>query len=114
MHIANKENTEGQEAVPGVSIWWLISEKSGAPNFEMRYFEVRPGMSTPHHSHEWEHEVFVVAGSGLVHWGGRDHSVQPGDAIYIEPRAEHHLRNPGPETFGFICVVPKGTRTCAR
>ena len=54
------------EGAKGVKIRWLIGEQDGAPNFAMRHFEVAPGGHTPHHSHDWEHEVFVLSGRGKV------------------------------------------------
>ncbi len=45
---------------------WLIGQPDGAPNFAMRQFEVAPGGYTPKHSHPYEHEVFVLEGSGVV------------------------------------------------
>jgi len=39
----------------------VIGPKQGAPTFVMRVIEIPPGVST-YHSHDWEHEVFVLAG----------------------------------------------------
>ncbi len=50
----------------GTSVRWLITEKDGAEHFAMRLFEMNPGGQSPHHSHEWEHEVFVLEGECLV------------------------------------------------
>ena len=50
----------------GVAMRWVIAKNDGAPNFAMRVVEVQPGGSTPHHQHEWEHEVFVIEGQGVV------------------------------------------------
>ena len=43
---------------------WLITEDIGAINFAMRLFEMEPGGYSPLHSHPWEHEVYVLSGSG--------------------------------------------------
>jgi len=34
--------------------------------FAMRMFEVEAGGHTPFHSHDWEHEVFVLHGTGAL------------------------------------------------
>ncbi len=50
----------------GVEMRPLITERDGAPHFAMRLFTLDPGGHTPYHSHEWEHEVYILAGSGAV------------------------------------------------
>jgi mannose-6-phosphate isomerase-like protein (cupin superfamily) len=32
--------------------------------------------------------------------------VQPGNAVFIPESEEHQLRNPGPESFVVVCLVP--------
>ena len=55
----------------GNRIYWMLTSEVGAPNFELRYIEIPPGGRSNHGSHPHEHEVFVVAGQGLVmHPGG--------------------------------------------
>ena len=50
----------------GIRFYPMITEKDGAPNFAMRLFEIRPSGHTPKHTHGWEHEVVITAGSGFV------------------------------------------------
>ena len=40
----------------------LITKAEGAPRFAMRVFTLEPAGHTPYHAHEWEHEVYVLAG----------------------------------------------------
>ena len=54
------------DGAPGVTIRWVINEKTGAPNFAMRVFEVRPGAATPYHRHWYEQEMFILEGTGLA------------------------------------------------
>ena len=90
----------------GVSIRWLITDKDGAPNFSMRHFEVAPGGSTPHHSHAWEHEVYIVGGVGVVVGPEGEEPVAAGDFVFVPPEEKHCFRNPGAETLNFICLIP--------
>ena len=55
-----------EQGAEGVRIRWIISQADGAPNFAMRHFEIAPGGHTPHHAHDWEHEVFILTGRGNV------------------------------------------------
>jgi quercetin dioxygenase-like cupin family protein len=96
----------GEADAQGVVIRWVISEQDGAPNFSMRVITVEPGGHTPHHGHPWEHEVFVLSGSGKVVQVGGEKSCRPGDVIYISPGETHQFRNPFSDPLEFICLIP--------
>lgn len=85
----------------------LIGPRDGAPNFVMRLFTLKPGASTPYHTHPWEHEIFVVEGEiEVVQKDGRI-KVSQGAFIYVEPNEEHQFRNTSEKEASFICVIPK-------
>ena len=90
----------------GVSMKILLSEKDGAPTAVMRVFDVSPGGYTPFHTHDWEHEVFVLQGKGVVMEGGKEHILEKGTFVLVEPGEEHQFINRGDEVLRFICVVP--------
>lgn len=93
--------------IEGVTIRWMVGRKDGAPNFAMRIIEVEPGKQTPFHSHDYEHEVFIVNGRGVIRDGnGEERSIQPGSVAYIAPNEEHGFYNLGEDVMRFICVVP--------
>lgn len=98
------DDVEG-EAV-GVKIRWLIDEKSGAPNFAMRHFEVAPGGHTPLHSHAWEHEVFGLSGEGVVVGADGEKPFRAGDFVFMPPGEKHQFRNTGSDSLTMICIVP--------
>ncbi len=95
-----------EHGVEGVTARWPIREEDGAPHFAMRIFDVEPGVKTPHHAHWWEHEVYVMAGKGVVESGGQRVDVQEGMVVYIPGGEEHHLENAGDDTFRFMCLIP--------
>ena len=70
MKVNRSEQIESQEVsmegATGCSVRWLINQTDGAPNFAMRQFVVDPAGHTPKHSHPYEHEVYVLAGNGVV------------------------------------------------
>ena len=69
-------------------------------------FDVEPGGNTPLHSHDYEHEIFVLAGAGEVTEGSVVFSLQPGSVALIQPNVPHQFRNCGTEIFRFICLIP--------
>lgn len=94
------------EGVQGVSMRLLVGRADGAPNFAMRHFTVEPGGHTPHHSHNYEHEVFIVEGSARVEQDGQSEDVRAGDVIFVRPNAVHQFVNTGSAPLKFLCMVP--------
>jgi quercetin dioxygenase-like cupin family protein len=96
--------------MPGVSatdMQMLLGPEDGCPNFAMRKFTVHPGGHTPHHQHDFEHEVLVLAGHGLaVMPDGSHRTLSPGDAAYVPAHQMHQFQNTGDVDFEFICLVP--------
>ena len=92
----------------GVSVRYLIVEEFGAPNFEMRYFELQKGGKTSLDRHGYEHEVFILKGRGKLLLNGKEYDLRPNDAVLIEPWEEHQFIQIGEQPFGFLCVVPNG------
>jgi quercetin dioxygenase-like cupin family protein len=90
----------------GVEKRVVIGPKQGAPTFVMRVFDLPPGTSSPFHSHDWEHEVFVLSGKGVAVAENGETSVEPDDAIFVPPHEKHCFKNTGQDTFRFMCLVP--------
>jgi quercetin dioxygenase-like cupin family protein len=96
------------EGVPdGVCVREMITARDGAPNFSLRVFDVEPGTSTPFHRHEWEHEVFILAGTGKVRSAeDKETPFRPGDSVFIAPNEQHCFVADTGAPVRFICVVP--------
>lgn len=95
--------TEGAEKV---KVRWLISKRDGAPNFAMRLFEVGPGGTSPLHAHDWEHEVFILEGSGELEFEGDRRPFSGGYFVFVPPGREHRFVNTGDSVMRFLCLVP--------
>jgi len=94
------------DELPGVVKREVINADDGAPNFCMRVFEVEPGRRTPLHSHEWEHEVFVLSGRGVVRGEQGETQIAKDSVVFVPPNERHRFMNDGDETLRFICVIP--------
>lgn len=114
MKVARLESIEAapvsMEGATGCQMRCLIGEPDGAPSFSMRQFDVAPGGHTPHHSHAYEHEVFVLEGNGVVLEGAQEHPIGPGSVVYVPPGQEHQFRNTGPGSLRFLCLIPHPLR----
>lgn len=94
------------DGVKDVTMRLLVGRDDGAPTFAMRHFTVQPGGHTPHHSHNYEHEVYVVAGRGTVEEDGALHEIGAGDSLFVRPNVVHQFVNTGDEPLKFLCFVP--------
>lgn len=89
-----------------VTMRLMVGRTDGAPNFAMRHFTVESGGHTPRHSHDYEHEVYVVSGTARVEQDGEFQELGSGDVVYIQPGKVHQFTNTGDGPFAFLCMVP--------
>ncbi len=99
------------DGVKGVKMAIMVGREDGAPNFSLRQFIVEPGGHSPRHSHDYEHEVFIVEGSGTVLLNGKEQPIKAGDVVYVPADHEHQFRAAGasptsPGGMKFLCLVP--------
>lgn len=99
------ENIE-EAGAEGIKVRWLIKEQDGAPNFAMRYFEIEPKGHSPLHSHNWEHEVYILEGSCQVTCDGKKSSASADYVVFVPPNAKHQFANVGRSMLKFLCLVP--------
>jgi quercetin dioxygenase-like cupin family protein len=92
--------------VRGVTMAMMVGREHGAPNFSLRQFRVEPGGNTPRHSHDYEHEVFIVSGSGTVLLEGIERQVRAGDVVFVPADQEHQFRADERSGLRFLCLVP--------
>lgn len=89
----------------GLTVRWVINASQGATNFAMRVFELRPGKESPFHTHENEHEAFVLAGRGEVETDEGAAKLKEGSALFIPAQQNHRFRNTGTDILRFIDVI---------
>jgi quercetin dioxygenase-like cupin family protein len=97
---------DADEGASRLKVRWLITKETGAENFAMRLFEMKPKGYSPFHSHAWEHEVFILEGEGIVVGGEHKKKFKVGDVIFIPPNEKHQFKNNGKKTAKFLCLVP--------
>jgi len=94
------------EGASKVKIRWLITKDMGAKNFAMRIFEVESDGCSPLHKHPWEHEVFILDGSGQLFDGETATPFNAGDVVFVPPDEMHQFKNDGKAVLRFICLIP--------
>ena len=111
MLVKNKQQTisgpvheEGSEKVRKAV---LIGPEEGAPHFVMRRFDVEAGGFTPFHSHDWEHVVYVLEGSGKLVGEDAQQALEPGSSVFVAPGEKHQFRADENSPLVFLCTIPR-------
>lgn len=94
------------EGTSRLTVRWLITKETGAENFALRLFEFEAGGHTPLHSHDWEHEMFILEGEGLVVGGKQEKRFKAGDVIFVPSNETHQLRNISQKPVKVLCLIP--------
>lgn len=94
------------EGVKDVTMRIMVGRADHAPNFSLRQFTVQPGGHTPRHRHNYEHENYIISGTGQVWYEGAFHDISPGNVLLIEANEEHQFVNNGDQPLDFLCLVP--------
>jgi len=112
--IDHHEQTDvDMEGASGVRMRMLVGPQDGAPNFHMRHFEVEPGGHSPHHQHDYEHEILILKGHGVAKSEQGDRPFKAGDVIFVPANEKHQFQNGGDDPLEFICLIP-APENCAR
>lgn len=110
MNVFRYDNVKAEDVVTEgafkVKVRWLITKEMGANNFAMRVFEVDPEGYTPLHSHSWEHEIFVLDGTGELFDGEKVTLFKAGDVVFVPSNERHQFKNNGTLLLRFICLIP--------
>lgn len=91
-----------------VQVQYLIDDRHGSERFALRLYTVQRGGHTPLDQHEYEHQVYVLSGNGLLKQseepGSAPRALKRGDTIFIPSNAIHQFSNAESEPFVFLCV----------
>ncbi len=99
--------SENVDVAKNTKIQWLINEKDGANKFFMRLFTVEPNGYSPLHTHNWEHEVFILTGEGKIVLENKEISFKERDVIFVPCNEKHQFVNTGNSNLEFLCSIPK-------
>jgi mannose-6-phosphate isomerase-like protein (cupin superfamily) len=63
------------------------------------------GQTSLPHALQTSEVYYVLSGTGEMHIDTASAVIQPGDAVYIPPRARQFVRNIGAQPLVFLCIV---------
>jgi mannose-6-phosphate isomerase-like protein (cupin superfamily) len=58
------------------------------------------------HQHNWEHEVFILEGSGVTKNKEKEEHFKEGDVFFVPSMEWHQFVNTGKKTLKFLCLIP--------
>jgi len=97
IHYLNEKTEEITESgATGITLRTVIGERDGAPNFSMRIISFEQGGRSPNHSHNYEHEIYVMNGCGTVEVDGKIADLRAGDIVYVPPNTDHCFKASDP------------------
>jgi quercetin dioxygenase-like cupin family protein len=97
--------------VEGLTVRWGINKDQGATNFSMRLLELAPMKSTPMHTHDSEHEIYVLVGKGEVETPDKVVPIREGSIIYVAPNEVHKFNNTGASILRMVDAVMFPSKT---
>ncbi len=107
-HFQNAENVGiSKEGCEGMRAYFCLSKDDGCPRFAMRVIEFEPHGHTSFHNHPEEHEAYILEGEpSYIDADGKEHKLNVGDTIFVEPNEMHQFKNLGDTVMRMICVIP--------
>jgi mannose-6-phosphate isomerase-like protein (cupin superfamily) len=78
--------------------------------YSLAHAVIKPGQKTRPHRLKSAEVYYVLEGRGLMHIDGERAEVEPGQAVYIPPRAVQFIENTGPNDLAFLCIVDPAWR----
>ena len=79
----------------------LVALDDNPTTCTLSYSRIEPGKTSSHHIHTWEHEVYIIKGSGTLHCDGKEYPVKAGDAMFIPGNVDHYTLNDGSRCAAF-------------
>lgn len=78
--------------------------------YSLAHAIVPVGQTSIPHALTTSEVYYILSGIGMMHINDETRLVEPGDAIYIPPKARQFIQNTGHESIVFICIVDPAWR----
>jgi len=78
--------------------------------YSLAHATVKPGKATLKHRLTVSEVYYILEGEGTMHIDEEARQVEPGQAIYIPPRAVQWIENTGSRDLKFLCLVDPAWR----
>jgi len=84
----------------------LIGGEDGALASTLHEIIIGKGGSTAMHRHEWEHQIIVESGRGVLETVEAQTALAKGDVVLVGAGEDHRFAQKGREPIRFLVVTP--------
>ena len=95
-----------EEGSHNVKMKPLISREDGARKTAMHELIIGKGGYSTMHRHEWDHQLVVTEGSGIVILDGKKFPLRPGVVFLVQSNEMHQFLQRGKDPLHFLTVTP--------
>jgi mannose-6-phosphate isomerase-like protein (cupin superfamily) len=106
MHTQSLEESPRNPRGGQVSYLLLTKGQFGSSNLSITWVEGEPGSEQSLHAHSDNEQVYVIVrGRGLMKVGEEQEEVGPGTMVFVPPKTDHAIRNPGDEPLLYVSAT---------
>ena len=95
-----------EEGSHNVKMKPLIGHEDGARKTAMHELIIGKGGYSAMHSHEWDHQLVVTEGRGVVILDGKKIPLRPGLVLLVQSNEKHQFLQRGKGPLRFLTVTP--------
>jgi quercetin dioxygenase-like cupin family protein len=95
-----------EEGSRNVKMKQLIRREDGARKTSLHELIIGKGGHSALHRHEWDHQLVVTEGRGLLILEGKRIPLRPGSVLLVQANEEHQFLQRGDKPFHFLTVTP--------
>ena len=84
----------------------LVGREDGAEKTALHEIRIQKGGRTSVHRHNWQHQIYVTSGRGVLVIGEKRIPLKAGDILVIARGEEHGFEQRGNSPLVFLTVTP--------
>lgn len=96
----------GEVGSSNVVMKQLVGKEDGADKTALHEIRFLKGGHTAVHRHNWQHQMYVTSGRGLLHLGGEAIPIRAGDVLVIQRGEDHGFEQRGSAPLVVLTVTP--------
>lgn len=95
-----------EEGSRNVKMRQLIRREDGARKTSLHELIIGKGGYSARHAHDWDHQLVVTEGRGLLILEGKKIPLRPGSVVLVQSEEEHQFLQRGERPLRFLTVTP--------
>ncbi len=96
----------GEIGASNVVMKQLVGREDGAEKTALHEIRFLKGGHTAVHRHNWQHQMYVTSGKGVLMTGSKETPIRAGDVLVILRGEDHGFAQRGSEPLVILTVTP--------